>query len=129
MREVRYVATPKAKQDYNNDGEITSADDPFVEADDDFGFNESWQDLEDTVDKYVAITNEVNIEFSSNTVLTSLNIGQGIDIVKWLYEKVGTHTLGWFNVNPEVMPKSTSQYLNHRNLSKETKERIKKEED
>lgn len=48
MREVRYVATPKAKQDYNNDGEITSADDPFVEADDDFGFNESWQDLEDT---------------------------------------------------------------------------------
>lgn len=86
-----------------------------------------WQDIEDTVDKYVAITNEVNVEFSSNTVLTSLNIGQGIDIVKWLYEKVGTHRLGWFNVNPECMPKSTSKYLNHRNLSKETKERIKKE--
>ena len=47
-REVRYVATPKAKQDYNNDGLITPADDPFVEADDDFGFNESWQDLLDT---------------------------------------------------------------------------------
>lgn len=47
-REVRYVATPKAKQDYNNDGAITPADDPFVQADDDFGFNESWQDLLDT---------------------------------------------------------------------------------
>lgn len=86
-----------------------------------------WQDLEDTVDKYVAISNEVNIEFSSNTVLTSLNIGQGIDTVKWLYKKVGKCTLGWFNVNPEVMPKVSSKYLNHRNLSKETKERIKKE--
>ena len=46
-REVRYTATPKAKQDYNNDGDINALDDPFVNADDDFGFNESWQQFED----------------------------------------------------------------------------------
>lgn len=86
-----------------------------------------WQDIEDTVDKYVSITNEVNIEFSSNTVLTALNIGQGIDIVEWLYKKVGHCTLGWFNVNPEVMPKNLAKYINHRNLSNETKDRIKNE--
>jgi hypothetical protein len=47
QREVRYTTTPKALQDYNNDGVITPADDVFVQADDDFGFNESWQDLSD----------------------------------------------------------------------------------
>tara|TARA_R100000005_G_C4964395_1_gene179803 strand:- start:248 stop:1090 length:843 start_codon:yes stop_codon:yes gene_type:complete len=46
-REVRYIATPKAKQDYNNDGVVNALDDPFVNADDDFGFNESWQQFED----------------------------------------------------------------------------------
>ena len=46
-REVRYTATPKAKQDYNNDGVVNALDDPFVNADDDFGFNESWQQFED----------------------------------------------------------------------------------
>ena len=32
---------PKAKKDYNDDGAITAADDPLVEAGDDFGFNET----------------------------------------------------------------------------------------
>lgn len=40
-REVRYAATPKALQDYNGDGVVNSADDPLVEAGDDFGFNET----------------------------------------------------------------------------------------
>jgi hypothetical protein len=47
IREVRYTATPKALKDYNNDGIITPADDAFVDPDDDFGFNESWQDFSD----------------------------------------------------------------------------------
>ena len=47
-REVRYIATPKAKQDYNNDGAINSLDDPFIMADDDFGFNESWEQFTDS---------------------------------------------------------------------------------
>ena len=46
-REVRYTATPKAKQDYNNDGVVNALDDPFVNADDDFGFNESWEQFTD----------------------------------------------------------------------------------
>jgi hypothetical protein len=40
-REVRYTATPKALQDYNNDGVINAADDVLVEPGDDFGFNET----------------------------------------------------------------------------------------
>lgn len=40
-REMRYTATPKALQDYNNDGTINAADDPLVEPGDDFGFNET----------------------------------------------------------------------------------------
>jgi hypothetical protein len=40
-REVRYTATPKALQDYNEDGVINAADDPLVEPGDDFGFNET----------------------------------------------------------------------------------------
>lgn len=39
-REVRYTATPKALQDYNDDGVINAADDVLVEPGDDFGFNE-----------------------------------------------------------------------------------------
>lgn len=40
-REVRYTATPKALQDYNEDGVINAADDPLIEPGDDFGFNET----------------------------------------------------------------------------------------
>ena len=46
--EVRYTVTPKALEDKNNDGVINASDDVFVVADDDFGFNESWQDLSDS---------------------------------------------------------------------------------
>lgn len=38
-RNAKFTYTPKALQDYNNDGEITPADDAFVMPDDDFGFN------------------------------------------------------------------------------------------
>jgi hypothetical protein len=42
------LATPKAKEDYNEDGEINDLDDPFVEPGDDFGFNQSWEYLPDS---------------------------------------------------------------------------------
>jgi hypothetical protein len=38
-RNAKFTYTPKALQDYNDDGEITPADDAFVMPDDDFGFN------------------------------------------------------------------------------------------
>lgn len=42
-KSVRYTTTPKAKEDYNNDGSITAADDALIETGDDFGFNETTQ--------------------------------------------------------------------------------------
>tara|TARA_B100002019_G_scaffold246728_1_gene224760 strand:+ start:9580 stop:10392 length:813 start_codon:yes stop_codon:yes gene_type:complete len=39
-RHVERSYTPKAKTDLNNDGQVTAADDAFVTAADDFGFNE-----------------------------------------------------------------------------------------
>jgi hypothetical protein len=47
-REMRYTATPKATVDYNNDNVIDAADDPFVDPDDDFGFNETFIDYTDS---------------------------------------------------------------------------------
>lgn len=44
-RSLRYTVTPKALEDYNEDGEIDSLDDPFVEPDDNFGFNEMWTEI------------------------------------------------------------------------------------
>ena len=38
-RNAKFSYTPKALEDYNNDGEITPADDAFVMPDDEFGFN------------------------------------------------------------------------------------------
>jgi hypothetical protein len=38
-RNARFSYSPKALEDYNEDGVITSADDAFVMPDDDFGFN------------------------------------------------------------------------------------------
>ena len=46
-REVRYTATPKALQDYNNDNVINSLDDPLIPFGDDFGFNEEITDFQD----------------------------------------------------------------------------------
>ena len=39
-RHVERTYTPKAKTDTNQDGQVTAADDAFVTASDDFGFNE-----------------------------------------------------------------------------------------
>jgi hypothetical protein len=39
-RSITYEVTPKALEDKNNDGQINSADDALLFADDDFGFNE-----------------------------------------------------------------------------------------
>jgi|TARA_B100001741_G_scaffold76706_1_gene62097 hypothetical protein len=39
-RHVELNYTPKATVDYNQDGQVDAADDAFVTADDDFGFNE-----------------------------------------------------------------------------------------
>jgi len=46
-REVRYTATPKALQDYNDDSVVDSADDPLIQFGDDFGFNEEVVDYQD----------------------------------------------------------------------------------
>ena len=40
-REQRYTVLPKAKQDYNEDNVIDTADDLLIEPGDDFGFTES----------------------------------------------------------------------------------------
>ena len=46
-REVRYTATPKALEDYNNDNIIDSTDDALIPFGDDFGFNEEIVDFQD----------------------------------------------------------------------------------
>jgi hypothetical protein len=46
-RVLRYVATPKALQDYNNDNVINSADDALIPPGDDFGFNETTSFFQD----------------------------------------------------------------------------------
>ena len=40
-REQRYTVVPKAKKDYNEDNVIDTADEPFIEPGDDFGFTET----------------------------------------------------------------------------------------
>lgn len=87
----------------------------------------TWQMIEDTVNKYRELSNEVNIQFASNTVMTALNIGQITDMADWLYKKIGDKELDWFNVNP--ITKGLDDYIDFRNLSKETKDRIKKKWD
>ena len=46
-REIRYTSTPKALQDYNDDNQINSLDDPLIELGDDFGFNRDLQEFSD----------------------------------------------------------------------------------
>ena len=46
-REVRYTVTPKALEDYNNDGIIDSTDDQLIEFGDDFGFNDMIEEFVD----------------------------------------------------------------------------------
>jgi len=89
--------------------------------------NYVWQDIEDTVNKYVQLVSKVNIIFSANVVLTALNIGQITDIVDWLYNKVEKHTQMNFAFLQPIDKQPWYTYIDFRNLSKETKERIKKE--
>ena len=46
-REVRYTVTPKALEDYNDDGVIDSTDDQLIEFGDDFGFNDMIEEFVD----------------------------------------------------------------------------------
>lgn len=46
-REIRYTSTPKALEDYNDDGVINSLDDPLIEYGDDFGFNRNLEEFND----------------------------------------------------------------------------------
>lgn len=46
-REMRYTSTPKALEDYNNDGSINQLDDPYIEYGDDFGFNQNLEEFSD----------------------------------------------------------------------------------
>ena len=44
-KDIRLTYTPKAKKDYDGDGQITAADDVLVQPDDNFGFNEGFEFL------------------------------------------------------------------------------------
>lgn len=46
-REMRYTVTPKALEDYNDDGIINTVDDGLIEYGDDFGFNSSLEEFND----------------------------------------------------------------------------------
>jgi hypothetical protein len=46
-REVRYTVTPKALEDYNDDGIIDATDDNLIEFGDDFGFNDTIEEFVD----------------------------------------------------------------------------------
>ena len=43
----------------------------------------------------------------------------------WIYSKVGDKQIDWFNVNP-IFDMEENKYIDFRNLSQETKNRIKK---
>jgi molybdenum cofactor biosynthesis enzyme MoaA len=89
--------------------------------------NYVWQDIEDTVNKYVQLTDEVNIVFSVNVVLTALNIGQITDICDWLYNKVEKNSTMRHTTLTPIHKQTHQNYIDFRNLSKETKDRIKEE--
>lgn len=46
-REMRYTVTPKALEDYNDDGVINSIDNDLIEYGDDFGFNSNLEEFGD----------------------------------------------------------------------------------
>jgi len=60
-REVRYTATPKALEDYNDDSVINSADDALIPFGDDFGFNEEIIDFQDFKEYSSSLGTDVNI--------------------------------------------------------------------
>jgi len=86
--------------------------------------NYKWQDIEDTVDKYVQLSNtDVPIIFSANITLTALNIQYITETCDWLYNKLKNSETSWFNCN--TINKQAYKYIDFRNLSKQTKQRIK----
>lgn len=82
-----------------------------------------WQDIEDTVDKYVSLSG-IPIVFSANITMTALNIGQVTDICDWLWNKLENSHISWFNLNP-IEKNNFFKYIDFRNLSEQTKQRIK----
>jgi MoaA/NifB/PqqE/SkfB family radical SAM enzyme len=86
--------------------------------------NYKWEDVENVVDKYVQLAKAgVPIIFSANIVLTALNIQYITETVDWLHDKLSDSETSWFNCNP--INKDKYKYIDFRNLSKETKQRIK----
>jgi len=84
-----------------------------------------WKDIENTVDKYIQLQSEgVPLIFSANLVLTAINIGTITETCDWLYEKLKNTKTGYFNMNRLYISESM-KYIDYRNLSKETKQRIK----
>lgn len=60
-RVQRYQVTPKATIDYNASGTITSDDDPFIDPDDNFGFNEIRSEFTDIKKRNPITGLDVNI--------------------------------------------------------------------
>ena len=87
--------------------------------------NYKWEDVEATVDKYIQLANTgVPIVFSANIVLTALNIDHITDTCEWLYNKLKHSNTSWFYCNP-IRVQDSFTYIDFRNLSKQTKQRIK----
>ena len=86
--------------------------------------NYEWQDIEDTVDKYIQLQHTgVPIIFSANITLTALNIESITETCDWLYNKLKDSKIDWFTCN--TINKQAYKYIDFRNLSKQTKQRIK----
>lgn len=87
--------------------------------------NYKWEDVEATVDKYIQLANTgVPIVFSANIVLTALNIDHITDTCEWLYNKLKHNNTSWFYCQP-IREEDPFTYIDFRNLSKQTKQRIK----
>jgi molybdenum cofactor biosynthesis enzyme MoaA len=86
--------------------------------------NYKWQDIEDTVDKYIQLQHAgVPIIFCANITLTALNIESITETCDWLYNKLKDSKFDWFNCN--TIDKQGFKYIDFRNFSKETKQQIK----
>ena len=88
--------------------------------------NYEWQDIEDTVDKYVQLAeSNANIIFSVNVLLTALNIGCITETCDYLYSKLKNSKTGWMHTNRIAPGMEWHRYIDYRNLGKKTKQRIK----
>jgi len=86
--------------------------------------NYKWENVENTVDKYIQLAKtNVPIIFSANITLTALNIQYITETCDWLYNKLSDLKTSWFNCNP--IDKNVYKYIDFRNLSKQTKQRTK----